>query len=647
MPAISPNLRHVPVTRITRSRAVALAIFSLLVGLVPGPVQAQEGEPSFVVDGSGWGHGVGLSQYGARAIAETGGTLDQIFAQYYEGASLQQMTDVLGAGHWMNNEPDPLWVGLAQNQTSLRFHVDGGVASLCKANDGEGDCPTQFASPSEQWEFRALGGGQCQFFQNGNPVGNPGTCRGSIEWGQPGTVITLDSVGGREYAWGRLRMRPVGSAFHVVLEIGVEDYVRGIAEMPPDWHPTALQSQAIAARTYGVRQALRWGTAGENGDELTNDRKIACWCQLYSTVVDQNFVGYWAEDGAGDVAWPQAVQATAGRILTHPLAPQQTVIIAYYSSSHGGHSDTNVEGLGASSPAPYLPARPDPYSVAPEARNPHATWQVTLTASNIATRYGLDTVTALAVTRQNSPSGSVAEVTITGTLGGVETTVVRTGRAFRSTMGLRSIFFTVDGAGAVADSCRGDVPPAGFTDVDPASVHAVDIDCVAYEGVTTGTGDGLYNPKGTVTRWQMALFLTRTAPGLGVDVPVAAPQFTDLNGLSAEAVAAIGSLAAMGVTSGTSATEFSPAQPVTRWQMALFLMRLHGLTGFEMPSGGSQGFADIATYPEPTVTAINQLAQLAITSGTTSTTYSPANDVLREQMASFLARLIRLDGVTG
>ncbi|MEX2279353.1 MAG: S-layer homology domain-containing protein [Acidimicrobiia bacterium] len=632
-------------TRNTRSRAVALAIFSLLVGLVPAPVQAQEGEPSFVVDGSGWGHGVGMSQYGARAIAETGGTVDQIFAQYYEGVSLQQTTDVLGADHWMNNEPDPLWIGLAQNQTSLKFKVSG-EAPICQAGDGLGECPTGVAAQSgESWELRSLGGGLCQFFRDGEPLPSTGQCRGSIEWAQGSTVLTLESVGGRQYTWGRLRIRPVGSEFHVVLEIGVEEYVRGIAEVPPSWHPTALQAQAIAARTYGVRQALRWGEAGEDGDSLTNARKVACWCQLYSTVVDQNYVGYWAEDGVKDVPWVQAIQATAGQILTHPEAPQQTVIIAYYSSSHGGHSDTNVEGLGASSPAPYLPARPDPYSVDPAANNPYAKWQVTLTASNIATKYGLDTVTGLAVTRKNSPSGSVAEVTITGTLGGVETTVVRTGRSFRSTMGLRSIFYTI--TGTVAASCRGEVPPAGYTDVEPASTHALDIDCVAYEGVTTGVGDGLYNPKGTVSRWQMALFLARTAPLLGIDVPVSAPQFTDLDGLSAEAVAAIGSLAEMGITTGTSETEFSPAQSVTRAQMALFLMRMHGLAGFEMPSGASQGFEDIATYPESTIFAINQLAELAITSGTTSTTYGPAQDVLREQMASFLARLIRLDGLTG
>jgi hypothetical protein len=114
--------------------------------------------------------------------------------------------------------------------------------------------------------------------------------------------------------------------------------------------------------------------------------------------------------------------------------------------------------------------------------------------------------------------------------------------------------------------------------------------------------------------------------------------------LSQEAVAAIGSLQAMGITSGTSATEYSPALPVTRWQMALFLTRLHASAGYELPPGQPQGFEDIGDYPESTILAINQLAELAVTAGTSPTTYGPAQDVLREQMASFLARLIRLDG---
>jgi hypothetical protein len=191
--------------------------------------------------------------------------------------------------------------------------------------------------------------------------------------------------------------------------------------------------------------------------------------------------------------------------------------------------------------------------------------------------------------------------------------------------------------------CLTGVPSSGFTDVAPGSVHAGDIDCVAHVGIAAGVGDGRYDPAGVVTRWQMALFLTRTAELLGIDVPVATPAFADLDGLDAEARAAIGSLAAMGLTTGTSATEYSPAAPVTRWQMALFLTRLYALTGSPLPAGDFGGFEDLAGLDEGTISAINRLAELGITTGATPTGYDPFNPVSREQMASFLARLIKLD----
>jgi hypothetical protein len=193
--------------------------------------------------------------------------------------------------------------------------------------------------------------------------------------------------------------------------------------------------------------------------------------------------------------------------------------------------------------------------------------------------------------------------------------------------------------------CLTEVPSSGFTDVLPASVHAADIDCVTHVGIAAGVGDGRYDPTGVVTRWQMALFLTRTAELLGVDVPVAAPTFADLDGLDAETRSAIGSLAAMGLTTGTSATEYSPFAPVTRWQMALFLTRLYALTGSPLPAGDSGGFEDLAGLDEGTIAAINRLAELGITAGTTPTGYDPFDPVTREQMASFLARMIKLDEV--
>jgi hypothetical protein len=177
------------------------------------------------------------------------------------------------------------------------------------------------------------------------------------------------------------------------------------------------------------------------------------------------------------------------------------------------------------------------------------------------------------------------------------------------------------------------------------SVHREDVNCLASIGVTTGTSPTTYEPKLGVTRWQMALFLVRTAEVLGVQLGDGSDQgFADLAGLSPEAVTAINRLRQLGVTTGTSPTTFDPNSTVNRWQMAHFLTRLHTVVGFELPVGSDHGFTDLSGLQPETVIAINQLADLAITAGTSATTYSPKADVIREQMASFLARLIRIDG---
>ena len=101
---------------------------------------------------------------------------------------------------------------------------------------------------------------------------------------------------------------------------------------------------------------------------------------------------------------------------------------------------------------------------------------------------------------------------------------------------------------------------------------------------------------------------------------------------------AINQIRQLGISLGTSATTFNPSGVVPRWQMALFLSRLLQTVGVSLPNGASQGFTDISAMPVATQVAINQLRQLGVALGTTATSFSPFSDVLRWQMALFLAR---------
>ena len=114
--------------------------------------------------------------------------------------------------------------------------------------------------------------------------------------------------------------------------------------------------------------------------------------------------------------------------------------------------------------------------------------------------------------------------------------------------------------------------------------------------------------------------------------------FLDTLGLFAES--SINCLAYYGITRGTARNIFTPDSPVTRWQMAVFLVRAAPLAGIGLSPPADQGFQDIGRLGSTAQDAINQLASLGITRGTSPTTFSPNALVDRSQMALFLHRFL-------
>jgi len=194
------------------------------------------------------------------------------------------------------------------------------------------------------------------------------------------------------------------------------------------------------------------------------------------------------------------------------------------------------------------------------------------------------------------------------------------------------------------EACPEDeVPPSGFGDI-AGNVHEAAIDCIVWHGITKGTGFGLYGPRASVRRDQMASFIARQLRAAGVALPAPSDQgFRDIAGnVHADA---INQLAALGVTQGTSATTFSPASGVRRDQLATFVDRAHQqVTGARLPEGRSQ-FTDIAGNVH--ARAINALAAAGIVQGVAPGSYAPARTVRRDQMAAFLARHLGVLGEAG
>ena len=214
---------------------------------------------------------------------------------------------------------------------------------------------------------------------------------------------------------------------------------------------------------------------------------------------------------------------------------------------------------------------------------------------------------------------------------------------------------------AAFDACV-DAPSSDFTDVPSGHANAGDIDCIAYYGITKGTSDTTYSPLMSVSREHMALFLTRLAGRVGIEMTDTPDDagFTDIGDLSEKSQLAINQLADLGITSGTSDTTYSPGDSVRRDHMALFIARLmNKMTplsdGDDGDDNGDWGytpsdvadndrdkdigspFTDLGTATKTAFDAITQLYELGIASGISDTAYAPSSLITRAAMAEFMA----------
>lgn len=182
-----------------------------------------------------------------------------------------------------------------------------------------------------------------------------------------------------------------------------------------------------------------------------------------------------------------------------------------------------------------------------------------------------------------------------------------------------------------------------FPDLDPASTVGQAAGCLADRAIAFGDTDGRYVPGGTVTRGQMAAFLTRLLRDAGVELQPGG-GFTDTDGHTHEDAIAL--LVGAGITQGVGGGRFDPQGPVTRGQMASFLAATYRtVAGEQLPVGAGGYFRDAAGTHAANV---DRLATAGVAQGVSDGRFAPGADVTRGQMALFLTRLyerMALDGV--
>jgi len=401
--------------------ATALLVSAVL--LNPVPAHASETYPtplsgSWVVSGHGNGHGHGMSQYGARGAAIAGLSAAQIIAFYYSGTALAtkpaatirvQLTD---AGSTTVGVPAGQLIAVSW-PGGAGWSIRSSEASRVRLVPAGGGLQAQYFTtkwvnwggqiPATQADFRSSSG-VVRLYQ---PDGSSTDYRGVV---------------------GAVRS---GGATITVNRVSLEDYLKGVVprEMPASWAPAAVQAQAIAARSY-ARYAIEH--AGGGATDICDSTN----CQVYA--------GMQRYDASGQPTYGEnananaAIAATANQVATYA----GETIFAQFSASDGGWT--------ADGGKPYLVAKADPYdNVA--SQDPWLNWQRTVSASAVASYYGLPTISNITITGRDGHGewgGRVLEATVSG--GG--RTIDTTGYKLADAMGLPHNWFSL---GAVGFDTRG------------------------------------------------------------------------------------------------------------------------------------------------------------------------------------------------
>jgi len=369
--------------------AALLSSFTLLLG-GGEPTRAQE-QPSaspviaMAIRGHGWGHGVGMSQWGAHGFAQHGSTYAQILAHYYRGTDLGK-------------------AAVAQERVLL---VQG-------ATRVEIASPAPFSVKDASGESYDLVAGP-HGFGNGlrlklDPDKAAKQLTGPLTFAAGAAPL---SVNGKRYR-GAFEVAVENARIRVVNVVGLDAYVLGVvpSEVPSSWPAEALKAQAVAARSYAV------ATRKPNGP-----------FDAYADVRSQVYGGLDAERPETSAA----VQATAGQVVLY----QGKVATTYFFSTSGGRTADVADAWPGSARVPYLVSVPDPYDTA----SPYHDWgPLPLGPRTLQRALGLPRA-PMDVQVQAGRSGRVTQVRFTLS-GGGETSV--SGPTIRTALGLRSTWFSFD-----------------------------------------------------------------------------------------------------------------------------------------------------------------------------------------------------------
>ena len=390
--------------RRTVARALAGALVAAVIGAgVSGPPRSASaaalGTTTFY--GRGYGHGVGMSQYGARGRALAGQAAPAILAHYYARTTLGQRDPaarvrVLVLAGFAATAARPLTVtGIGGT-----FSIDG-IAGVFPKSARLTLAPT--ATGATTWNLKVTSSAALVLATavvSSTVIVRPASASSYLELTSKATTDNLYR------GVFRIRLTTTATVYdHVALDL----YLRGVVpvEMPSSWPVEALKAQAIASRSYAVYH-LHPATGSFD---------------TYDDTRSQVYRGRRAETAAGNTA----VAATAGTVVLSGTAVANTL----YHSAAGGWTENNEYAFVSSSgsivagPLPYLRGASDraPDGTSYDAASPYATWHTaSYTPAALSAIFGKDArtnvgaITALDLSRRGV-SGRLISVTLSGGLG--------------------------------------------------------------------------------------------------------------------------------------------------------------------------------------------------------------------------------------
>jgi stage II sporulation protein D len=403
-----------------RSAHVALLALAAAV-LLCAPAQAAS---SLTIKGAGYGHGVGMSQFGALGYAQHGAGYRDILGHYYAGTAIGRAPDGTIVRVLLQSPKTASFTGATK--AGDRKLQPGKVYRVTAALDGQ----LVLRSPTN----RKLATFPAPLTVTG--PGGPLTLRGKA---------TNGVRDGAYRGWLEFRPNAVGSVL-AINAIGLEQYLAGVvaAESPSNWPAAALQAQAVAARTY----ALTTSAGGSLGFTQYADTRS----QMYRGVASET-----ASTNA-------AVNATGGQVVTYGGKP----VVTYFFSTSGGRTENVEESVLGNSPRPWLRSVPDPYDNV----SPYHRWNVKMTMKEAGKKLGRGLVKGTfrgIVVVERGASPRVRSADVVGSKGRVRTS----GATLRRKLGLRDTwaFFTAVSA-KKSDPESGGSPAAQAAAADSGGVLA-------------------------------------------------------------------------------------------------------------------------------------------------------------------------------